>query len=473
MKTAIWWIRRDLRLTDNQALQAAHINGAIVVPVFIIDNNLIKSRYVGDKRLKFLFSGLSKLDEDLRAIGSRLILRSGSPVKSLTRLVRECDAAGIFAEADHSPYARSRDRRITETLPLNLVGSSAVHPPGSVLKSDGTPYTVFTPFSKAWKSLPLLGDSTFQPSSEQFARLPEISSEPLPIPPPVSQMHPFVPGENEAQRRLKQFLDGGSDAPIFSYDTGRNMLAYDGTSQLSPYLRFGMLSPRQAVLSAQHAIRSAPTAAQSKGAETWLNELIWRDFYIHILYHFPHVRVENFRNQNIPWQNDSSQFDAWCAGKTGYPIVDAAMRQLSESGWVHNRARMIAASFLTKDLLIDWRWGEHWFMQHLIDGDPAANNGGWQWIAGTGTDAAPYFRIFNPVSQSKKVDPSGVYIRRWLPELVDVSGEFVHSPWLMPPDQQKLAGCRIGIDYPTPIVDHRWARERALDLYSKSRRKSE
>ena len=171
MKTAIWWIRRDLRLTDNQALQAAHINGAIVVPVFIIDNNLIKSRYVGDKRLQFLFSGLSKLDEDLRAIGSRLILRSGSPVKSLTRLVRECDAAGIFAEADHSPYARSRDRRITETLPLNLVGSSAVHPPGSVLKSDGTPYTVFTPFSKAWKSLPLLGDSTFQPSSEQFARL--------------------------------------------------------------------------------------------------------------------------------------------------------------------------------------------------------------------------------------------------------------------------------------------------------------
>jgi deoxyribodipyrimidine photo-lyase len=226
-----------------------------------------------------------------------------------------------------------------------------------------------------------------------------------------------------------------------------------------------MLSPQQAVSAAAHAIRSAQDDISRKGAETWLNELIWREFYMHILFHFPHVRRENFRLGHVRWQDNTTDFAAWCEGCTGYPIVDAAMRQLVETGWMHNRSRMIVACFLTKDLLISWRWGERFFMQHLIDGDPAANNGGWQWTAGTGTDAAPYFRIFNPVSQSLKHDPNGTYIRRWLPELHAVPDEYVHEPWKMPAEVQRATGCVIGADYPHPIVDHAAAKERTLRAY--------
>jgi deoxyribodipyrimidine photo-lyase len=241
----------------------------------------------------------------------------------------------------------------------------------------------------------------------------------------------------------------------------------DATSVLSPYLRFGMLSAGQAVLAAQQALQNAPDKNARKGAETWLNELIWREFYIAILYHFPQVSRMSFREnlRDIRWNNDPREFEAWCEGRTGYPVVDAAMRQLRNTGWMHNRARMIVASFLTKDLLIDWRWGERWFMQQLVDGDPAANNGGWQWTAGTGTDAAPYFRIFNPVLQSKKFDPQGDYIRRWVPELTRVPGLYLHAPWEMTVDQQRDAGCRLGEHYPLPIIDHSFARQRTLVAY--------
>jgi deoxyribodipyrimidine photo-lyase len=240
-----------------------------------------------------------------------------------------------------------------------------------------------------------------------------------------------------------------------------------GTSGLSPYLRFGMVSARQVVAAARRAEAQARDGAARRSAEAWLNELVWREFYIAILYHFPHVRQAAFRPQlrNVPWVNNPEDFAAWAQGLTGYPVVDAAMRQLLHTGWMHNRARMITASFLTKDLLVDWRWGERHFMQHLIDGDPAANNGGWQWTAGTGTDAAPYFRIFNPVLQSMKFDPDGAFIRRFVPELVNVPYEYIHTPWKMPLDLQKQLGCLIGRDYPAPIVDHRLARERILMAY--------
>jgi deoxyribodipyrimidine photo-lyase len=226
------------------------------------------------------------------------------------------------------------------------------------------------------------------------------------------------------------------------------------------------------VVAALEAIAAAPDAEASKGAETWLNELIWREFYVHILYHFPHVLQQSFRTnlRAIPWENDGEAFAAWCEGQTGYPVVDAAMRQLVETGWMHNRARMIVASFLVKDLLIDWRWGEHYFMQQLVDGDSASNNGGWQWTAGTGTDAAPYFRIFNPVLQGKKHDPQGAYVRRWVPALAQVPDRFIHQPWKIPSDVQQKAGCIIGQDYPAPIVDHAWARERTLAAYAQARK---
>jgi deoxyribodipyrimidine photo-lyase len=232
-----------------------------------------------------------------------------------------------------------------------------------------------------------------------------------------------------------------------------------------------MLSARQAFAMARLARELAPSEEAGQAVATWLNELIWREFYQAILYHFPHVLEHSFRPnlREIPWDNDAAAFAAWREGRTGYPVIDAAMRQLTHIGWMHNRARMIVASFLVKDLLIDWRWGERFFMQHLVDGDPAANNGGWQWTAGTGTDAAPYFRVFNPIIQGKKHDPQGGYVRRWVPELTEVPDRFIHEPWEMSAETQRSIGCIIGQDYPNPIVDHAWARERTLAAYAKAR----
>ncbi len=270
-------------------------------------------------------------------------------------------------------------------------------------------------------------------------------------------------GEAVALSRLRAFT-GGASPPIFSYRANRDRPDLDATSSLSPYLRFGMISARTVAVAAYGAMADAPSDAARAGAETWLSELIWRDFYINILAEFPHVRSGSFRPEYdaIAWANDESDFEAWCLGRTGYPFVDAAMRQLLTTGWMHNRARMVVASFLVKDLLIDWRWGERWFMQQLLDGDPAANNGGWQWSAGTGTDAAPYFRIFNPISQGKKFDPDGAYVRKWAPELADVPTASIHEPWKLTPLEQAAVGCLLGEDYPLPIVDHRWARRRTF-----------
>jgi deoxyribodipyrimidine photo-lyase len=463
--TVIWWLRRDLRLADNQALSAALAAARNVVPVFVLDPSLLSSLYSGPKRVAFLLAGLRALDDDLRQRGGRLIIRQGDPVRALSEVMAGSGASAIFAEEDVSPYARRRDARVGQALPLRLTGGLSVHPLGSVCKQDGRPYTVYTPYSKAWKALPRPRESNLLPAPASLVTPPGLMSLAVPDEPALPGAVPFEPGEAEAMRRLEQFSDGA----IHRYGQLRNRPDSVGTSGLSPYIRFGMLSLRQAVVAAGRAFEQAPDDAGRRGAETWLNELIWREFYLAILYHFPHVRQGSFRPQydSIPWDNDENAFAAWCQGRTGYPIVDAAMRQLAESGWMHNRARMIAASFLVKDLLIDWRWGERFFMQHLVDGDPAPNNGGWQWTAGTGTDAAPYFRVFNPVLQSKKFDPDGRYIRRWLPELAGVPDKYLHEPWRMPTAVQMRANCRIGRDYPPTIIDHALARERTLQAYKK------
>jgi deoxyribodipyrimidine photo-lyase len=470
MSTAIWWARRDLRLADNQALDGAMVRADCVIPAFVLDPVLLDAPDAGEKRVAFLLGGLRALDADLRARGSRLIVRQGDPAQELAALAAESGAEAIFAEADDWPYARQRDARVAATLPLELVGGLTVHPSGAVLKADGTPYTVFTPFSRRWKGLPLPDAGALLPAPERISTPSDVSSLPIPEAPALPSAVPFPPGEAEARRRLAAFVEG-EDAPVYRYAAMRDRMDVDGTSRLSPYLRFGALSARQAVAAAQAAVEAAPDADARKGAGTWLNELIWREFYQAILYYFPGVLEESFRAnlRVIRWENDEMAFAAWREGRTGYPVVDAAMRQLIRTGWMHNRARMIVASFLTKDLLIDWRWGEGAFMQHLVDGDPAANNGGWQWTAGTGTDAAPYFRIFNPVLQGKKHDPEGAYVRRWVEELARVPDAFIHEPWKMPPQVQASSGCVIGRDYPAPIVDHAWARERTLAAYAQAR----
>ncbi|MBK8615598.1 MAG: deoxyribodipyrimidine photo-lyase [Anaerolineales bacterium] len=457
--TSIWWIRRDLRLTDNPTLHSALVTGD-VLPVFIIDPAFSSQ---SPRRKNFLYEGLSSLHKNLQTRGSYLIIRSGKPVDVLRQLIQETNATTIFAEEDYTPYARKRDSLVASQLPLQLILGQTVHHPEFVKKADGTPYTIYTPYSKVWKSL--LQEIKLIPAPKTINTPANIFSEPL----PEFVSNPLFPaGEKEALRRLNQFTNSQStNSPIYQYAEARNRMDLDGTSSLSPYLRFGMLGLRQAVRTAQQAQGQGRSAEEKHGAEIWLNELIWREFYIQILYQFPRVRQNAFNASlaNIQWRNNETEFSAWKNGLTGMPIVDAAMRQLKETGWMHNRARMIVASFLVKDLLIDWRWGEAWFMENLLDGDLAANNGGWQWTAGTGTDAAPYFRIFNPILQSAKFDPDGNYIRKWVPELRGLNAKEIHAPW---EKEIKVNG------YPEkPIVDRGLVKERTMNAYNLSKEKTQ
>ena len=468
--TSIWWIRCDLRLTDNLALHAA-LEPGDVIPVFIIDPAFSSQ---SPRRRSFLYEGLFELDKELRKCNSYLVIRKGKPVDVLKQVLNETNAQTIFTEEDYTPYAHQRDALVARELPLQLVLGQTVHHPEFVKKADGKPYTIYTPYSKVWKSL--LQEIKLIPAPKNINTPSGIKSEII----PSFVSNPFFPaGEAEALRRLKVFTlesdsklsdtqehPQGQRAPaIQRYAEDRNRMDLDGTSSLSPYLRFGMIGLRQAVRMAKQAWTESGSAEEKHGAEIWLNELIWREFYIQILYHFPEVSKNAFNKSlaNIPWRNNESEFAAWKNGLTGMPIVDAAMRQLKETGWMHNRARMIVASFLVKDLLIDWRWGEEWFMENLLDGDIAANNGGWQWTAGTGTDAAPYFRIFNPILQSAKFDPNGDYIRKWVPELRGLNTKDIHAPW---EKDIKVSG------YPDkPIVDRKVVKERTMNAYRASKEK--
>jgi len=439
----IWWIRRDLRLFDNKTLQKS-LEDPPILPVFILDPRLLSS--APDRRLDFLYQNLKHLQMDLRARGSELIIRRGKPVEVLQRLMEETGADHIIAEEDFTPYARLRSVLVGGCLPLKLVqGQLGTHPLGA-LKANGKPYVVYTPFKKNWLAL-VTGIPRLTPP-EMIPTIPGIETEELP---PGKEDPLFPSGEKAARERLDAFFQG----PVENYHLARDRMDQDGTSKLSPYFHFGILGLRTGF---HYGLKSLHSGTGGEGIRTWLEELIWREFYVHILFHFPEVRTQNFRSQynGIHWRNQQEEYEAWKAGRTGYPIVDAGMRQLRETGWMHNRARMITASFLVKHLLIDWRWGERWFSECLLDGDLAANNGGWQWVAGTGTDASPYFRIFNPITQSKKFDPEGLYIRRWVPELQDLDRASVHAPW--------EKGLKID-RYPDPIVVHKEARERALITY--------
>ncbi|MDR7484116.1 MAG: deoxyribodipyrimidine photo-lyase [Armatimonadota bacterium] len=465
---AVWWIRRDLRLHDNPALAAALERGRSVVPLFILDPALLSSPDASPGRTAFLFAGLRTLDQDLRARGGRLVVRRGRPHHVLAQVVRETGAEVIVAQADVSPYARRRDARVAAHLPLQLVGGVTVLPPDRVRGPEGSPYRIFTPFRRAWEAAVATEHLAPIAPPSRLAVPETLATEEIPASDPGFEG--FPPGEQAARKRLAAFA-AGADAPIYRYAATRDRVDLDGTSRLSPYLRFGMVSAREVLAAAHRAMHDAPDVSACQSARVYIGELIWREFYAAILRHFPHVLEQEFRPalRGIRWNDDLDGLAAWQAGLTGFPIVDAAMRQLARTGWIPNRARMIVASFLVKDLLIDWRHGEQHFMRLLLDGDPAANTGGWQWTAGVGTDAAPYFRAFNPTLQGRRADPHGAYVRRWVPELARVPDRYIHEPWTMPSETQRAAGCRIGRDYPAPLVDHAAARVRAQARYRAAR----
>jgi deoxyribodipyrimidine photo-lyase len=456
--TAIAWFRRDLRLHDHPALVAAIEAADHVVPVFVIDDVLLAGRWPAANRLWFMRESLVALSAGLAASGAALRVLRGRPEVVLPAFAREAGAADVFVTRDATPYGRRRDREVADRLAKDGIRLHArrglyVHEPDEVLTQDSRPFTVFGPFRRAWEARerrPVLAapDRIPGPAGIRPDEIPELgsaSADPSLIP---------APGEPAARERLDTWLRDG----LAGYADRRNRMDQDGTSRLSQDLRWGLLSPLEI---ADRADRPG------EGQRVFLSEIAWREFYAHVLWHHPHVLREPFQAAfaGLPYRDDPGAFDAWREGRTGYPVVDAAMRQLRATGWVHNRARMIAASFLTKHLLLDWRLGEAEFMRHLVDGDVASNNGGWQWTASTGTDPQPYFRVFNPILQGRRFDPDGTYVRRWVPELAGIGGDAIHDPWTLDAEAQARAGVRIGVDYPAPIVDHAEARARALEVY--------
>ena len=438
MSTATVWFRKDLRLEDNPAWAAASSRHESVDPVFIIDARLFDGP--GANRRNLLVAHLRELDADLRELGGRLRVARGDPAEILSAAT-----GSVYWNADYSPFALRRDADIRSAVPESEeFHGNLIHHPGTVLKDDGDPYRVLTPLYKRWIGTAWID----QPEAGDAAVLDD---------PGIGIPHgddPLVePGNRGAHLRLTEF-----DEYVDDYQSLRDEPGRDATSHLSSDLKFGTISPRTIW---------ETIGTNTEGRRQFLRQLCWRDFYAQILYYYPHSATGAFRPEYdaIKWINDPDDIEAWKSGQTGYPIVDAAMRQLVETGWMHNRTRMITASFLVKHLLVDWRIGERFFMEHLIDGDPAQNIGNWQWVAGTGTDAAPYFRVFNPLTQSKKFDGDGTYIRRYVPELEDLDNRHIHEPWAAPPLELATAGVELGTTYPHPIVDHAMARERVLAAY--------
>jgi deoxyribodipyrimidine photo-lyase len=424
----IMWFRRDLRLKDNAALYHALKSENPVVPVFVFDKNILDElEDKKDRRVAFIYAALQEMQEELVALGSTLKVYNGAPLGIYEKLLTEYTIEKVFANDDYEQYAIDRDKEITEFLKKHKASFHAykdqvIFEKDEVLKDDGKPYTVFTPYSRKWKAKLDTFYLKSYPTKEYFHNF---FKQPKKQMPSLEDMGFEKTVEPFPSKTIKKQL-------LENYKIQRDLPAIHATSRLGVHLRFGTISIREL---------AAKAGAIS---DTFLNELIWRDFYQSILWHFPHVRQgRSFKPEydNIKWLNNEQQFESWCKGKTGYPIVDAGMRELNETGFMHNRVRMITASFLTKHLLIDWRWGEAYFAKKLLDFDHAANNGGWQWAAGSGCDAAPYFRVFNPTLQTEKFDKDLEYIKRWVPEL-------------------------NSFEYPAPIVEHEFARKRALEVYA-------
>jgi deoxyribodipyrimidine photo-lyase len=457
--TALVWMTRDLRVHDHPALCAALEEHDSVIPAFCFDDRLLRGRHASGPRTQFLLECLRELDGGLRERGSALVIRRGPPERVLAELARETGAAEVYCSADTGPFARARARLVRaglESVPLRArPGLHAVDDLSQLRTTAGEPYRVFSPFHRAWSQAPrrevLAAPAALPPvPSLRKGRLPSLAA--LGLEPGAPDAAPG--GERRARERLDSFLAG----PVRDYADANDLPGADATSRLSPYLHFGCLSVREV----------EDRLPRGAGAEALRRQLCWRDFHHHVLFHHPGNAHEELqpRYRGMRWNHDEERLAAWCEGRTGFPLVDAGMRQLLREGWMHNRVRLVVGSFLTKDLGIDWREGERWFMRRLIDGDEANNNGNWQWIASVGTDPQPaYRRIYNPTRHQERYDPGGAYVRRHVAELRDVPAEFLAEPWRMPPEVQRDSGCVIGRDYPEPIVDHLEARREALDRY--------
>jgi deoxyribodipyrimidine photo-lyase len=459
----IHWFRRDLRITDNTALRHAAASGLGVIPVYIASTWKSEHSWTGSNRQQFLCDCLASLARNLETVQGRLIIRHGDAIEALGQLVRETGAVAIHFNEDPDPFGKAVEARLHKACAAWGVSCHGwhdvtLHAPHEVLTKGGDPYRVYTPYSNNWLGLE-------KPASQGKPRAlgtpSKIRSEALPtldhwkLPPAATGI--LEAGERAARDRLKVAIA----ERLHGYKSRRDQPFVDGTSRLSQDLRFGLISIREIFAKAQAAMDKAPSSSAREGIHTFIKELAWREFYMAILHHFPHVLEHEFNPEwrGLPWAAPDDKFEAWKSGMTGFPIVDAGMRELLATGHMHNRLRMITAMFLTKDLHLDWRLGESHFMQHLVDGEIASNNGGWQWSAGTGADAAPYFRIQNPWSQSARHDPDGVYIKRWIPELRDVPAKRLHEP----PEN----GLPLARGYPLPCVEHSKERDRTLAMFKR------
>ncbi len=472
-KAALVWLRRDLRLDDHAAFYHALKQHQRVYAAFVFDRDILDKLPRQDRRVEFIRESLVELDNILREHGGALIVRHGAPREIIPALARELDVGDVYCNRDYEPAAVLRDRDVAQTLALDHIDfhstkDQAIFEQDEVLTQVGKPFTVFTPYKNAWYKKAALGETDFFVRPYPVTRyLSHLAASPLATGIPTLADIGFeptdlatigiVPGVSGARARIEDFF-----TRIDNYKVARDFPAVKGVSYLSVHLRFGTLSIREL---AGRAWREG-----GEGALGWLNELIWRDFYFAILHHFPHAIGHAFKPafDAVAWDSNPAWHEAWREGKTGYPLVDAAQRQLAQTGWMHNRLRMVSASFYTKDLGLDWRQGEAWFAQLLLDFDLSANNGGWQWSASTGCDAQPWFRIFNPVTQSERFDPKGKFIRRYVPELAHVPDKYIHAPWTLPADTQANCGVVIGRDYPAPIVDHSEARQRTLERFKRA-----